>query len=731
LVFNYLIIHSLRVSLIVLLSVFFLVMLMVFLLDRKVYLGMWAGGLSLFLTNIILLMSVNHGYGNEFIILLQRTFSSLGAFLMAEGCLKLLNKKINRSILVFLCFDIIAAANYALGLMPIRFLLFIHFTFLTSINIYVAIELIRSKQAIMFNKYVLGFAFLAWGMSYAVKGIVFIIKPQFRLWGVVTTLIITLFFLIYTIFAFYRHKTNLLYEKEMCFDDIFNYSAIGMAVVGVDGSIMRGNQSLSKILGYSCAELKGLYSKDITYEGDMDMTLKGIEELLSEKKNSFQVEKRYCNKNGHVVWAIVNISLIRNKKQKPLYFVLQVQDVTSYKTLQNELIKSNEKYKTLLNSYDNSIAELDKEYRYVVANQHVVDTINHQTNKNFTLSTIIGQKFKDIYPTIYNSEIFKIYKYVMDTRKSKHDIVEYTNSKGRTEWYELNITPSPEGILVIANDITDRVKDHQIMKETIELDRLRTEFFANLSHEFRTPLNIILSSNKMLLDAVNNQEGLTKDYAVKYLRASKQNCYRLLRLINNIMDITKFDSGFLHSNLQCWNIINVVEEIAQSIVEYAKNKNIDMIFDTDVEEKYIMCDADKIERVMLNLLSNAIKFTHNGGTIEVKIFDKNDSIEIIVKDNGIGIPEDKLNLIFDRFRQVDKSLTRNQEGSGIGLSLAKVFVEMHKGTIEVFSTKGKGTTFLVKLPTNNSCILDEIAISKQICDSKIEKVNVEFSDIYF
>lgn len=730
-VFNYLIVHSLRVSLIVLLSVFFLVMLMVFLLDRKIYLGMWAGGLGLFLANIILLASINHGYRNEFIILLQRTFSSLGALLMAEGCMKLLNKKIDRGILVFLCLDIIAATNYALELMPIRFVLFIHFTFLASINIYIAIELIRSKQSIMFNKYILGFAFLVWGMSYVVKCIVFIIKPQSRLWGAVITFIITLFFLIYVIFAFYRHKTNLLYEKEMCFDDTFNYSAIGMAVIGIDGSIIRGNQSLSKILGYSCAELKGLHSKDITYKEDMDMTLKRVEELLLEQKNSFQVEKRYLNKNGHVVWGIVNISLIRDKKRKPLYFVLQVQDITSYKTLQNELIKSNEKYKTLLNSYDNSIAVFDKEYRYVVANQYVVDKINYQTGKCLTLSTIIGQKVKDIYPNVYNSEVFKIYKYVMNTRKSKHDIIEFTNPKGYTGWYELNVTPSPEGILVIANDITDRVKDHQIVKETIELDRLRTEFFANLSHEFRTPLNIILSSNKMLLDAVNNQEGLTKEYTAKYLRASKQNCYRLLRLINNIIDITKFDSGFLHSNLQCWNIVNVVEEIAQSIVGYAQNKNIDMVFDTDVEEKYIMCDADKIERVMLNLLSNAIKFTHDGGTIEVKIFDKNDSIEIIVKDNGIGIPQDKLNLIFDRFRQVDKSLTRNQEGSGIGLSLAKVFVEMHKGTIEVFSTKGEGTTFLVKLPTNNSCSLDEIAATKQICDSKIEKVNVEFSDIYF
>jgi signal transduction histidine kinase len=213
--------------------------------------------------------------------------------------------------------------------------------------------------------------------------------------------------------------------------------------------------------------------------------------------------------------------------------------------------------------------------------------------------------------------------------------------------------------------------------------------------------------------------------------SSKQNCYRLLRLINNIIDITKMDSGFFHSNFQCKNIVSVVEEITQSIADYAKNKGICIIFDTDVEEKNTLCDADAIERIILNLISNAIKFTDEGGNINVTLKDMNSYIEIMVEDNGIGIPEEQLPLIFNRFKQVDKSLARRQEGSGIGLSIVKSLVEMHEGTIELFSEVGKGTKFTIKLPTKNSCSIDEIAADRELYDSKVEKINIEFSDIYF
>jgi signal transduction histidine kinase len=150
-----------------------------------------------------------------------------------------------------------------------------------------------------------------------------------------------------------------------------------------------------------------------------------------------------------------------------------------------------------------------------------------------------------------------------------------------------------------------------------------------------------------------------------------------------------------------------------------------------VEEKIIACDPEKIERIMLNLLSNAVKFSKSGGRIEVNLYNKDEKVLISVKDNGIGIPEDKLGVIFERFRQVDKSLTRNHEGSGIGLSLAKSLVEMHGGTIFVKSEIGKGAEFVVELPT--AVLLKEeprCSAGNSGKKDNFEKVSIEFSDIY-
>ena len=145
-----------------------------------------------------------------------------------------------------------------------------------------------------------------------------------------------------------------------------------------------------------------------------------------------------------------------------------------------------------------------------------------------------------------------------------------------------------------------------------------------------------------------------------------------------------------------------------------------------------MCDPDIIERIMLNLLSNAIKFTKPGGKINVNIFEKEGTVEIIVSDTGIGIAKDKQDLIFQRFRQVDTSYTKEQQGSGIGLSLVKSLVDMHEGSLSVESEYGKGSKFIVLLPIK---IVDSeentiTIVDRGIMQSQIEKLNIEFSDIY-
>ncbi len=163
-----------------------------------------------------------------------------------------------------------------------------------------------------------------------------------------------------------------------------------------------------------------------------------------------------------------------------------------------------------------------------------------------------------------------------------------------------------------------------------------------------------------------------------------------------------------------------------SVSDYIKSKGVNIIFDTDDEERIIAVDADKIERIMLNLLSNAVKFTDKGGEILVNI----ENVRISVKDSGIGIPEEKIKLIFDRFAQVDNSLIRNKEGSGIGLSLVKLLIEMHGGYIKVNSTVGEGSEFIVELPVTLTQSNEMESLDYYNCDNKIEKILIEFSDIY-
>nr|WP_274601624.1 HAMP domain-containing sensor histidine kinase [Clostridium rhizosphaerae] len=184
--------------------------------------------------------------------------------------------------------------------------------------------------------------------------------------------------------------------------------------------------------------------------------------------------------------------------------------------------------------------------------------------------------------------------------------------------------------------------------------------------------------------------------------------------------------------MNSYNIVEIIENITLSVVPYAEQKGIEVIFDTDFEEKFITCDEEKIERILLNLLSNSIKFTPTGGNIKVNIGESEDSIRISVRDTGSGIPEDKLEVIFERFRQVDEVLTKRAEGSGIGLALVKALVEISGGKISVWSKIGEGSEFLIELPKKISNYSTDIVFTNisNLEENKKEKINIELSDIY-
>jgi signal transduction histidine kinase len=269
------------------------------------------------------------------------------------------------------------------------------------------------------------------------------------------------------------------------------------------------------------------------------------------------------------------------------------------------------------------------------------------------------------------------------------------------------------------------------LNEIKEMEQIRTAFFANISHELRTPLNLIFSAEQ-LLDNIYRQQDIErrrKDIN-KYNGIIKQNCYRLIRLIGNLIDITKIDAGYYNPEFKNHDIVKVIEDITMSVADYIEDKDIKLTFDTEFEEKVMACDVYQIERIMLNLLSNAVKFTPAGGEIYVSLSEQGSSIVIKVKDSGIGIPENMKERVFERFVQVDKSTTRSREGSGIGLSLVRALVEMHGGSISLVSEEGKGSEFTIVIPValiENEAI-EEVCISEN--HENVEKIRIEFSDIY-
>lgn len=270
------------------------------------------------------------------------------------------------------------------------------------------------------------------------------------------------------------------------------------------------------------------------------------------------------------------------------------------------------------------------------------------------------------------------------------------------------------------------------LSKSKEYNRVLTEFFSNISHDLKTPINVILSAVQLL--AIKKESENYEDFSMqlnKLMKIIKQNSYRLIRLVSNLIDMSKVDSGFLKLELKNQNIVSIVEDITQSVGEYIRAKGVNIIFDTDTEEKILAVDSDKIERIILNLLSNAVKFTDKEDEIFVTIQDEDNSVKIIVRDTGIGIPEEKLRIIFERFSQVENSLTRNKDGSGIGLSLVKSMIEMHGGKISVNSQEGLGSEFIIELPVNLIEDNNECEQGQNLgTNSRIDSILIEFSDIY-
>ncbi|MDP4092477.1 MAG: ATP-binding protein [Bacillota bacterium] len=325
--------------------------------------------------------------------------------------------------------------------------------------------------------------------------------------------------------------------------------------------------------------------------------------------------------------------------------------------------------------------------------------------------------------------------------------------KGTCKQQTIEVTATPifdkdnnlVSIAVFHRDITDKHNNQRLIKEQREqmlqkeieksealkkAVEMKDEFLCLISHEFKTPITVINTAIQAIEVLCRNE---LSEKMKSFLNTILQNSNRQLKLVNNLLDITRIHSGHFKNEIDNTDIIILTRSIIESIKFYAEQKGINLLFSTTFEKKVLGIDKEKYERILLNLLSNAVKYTPRGKSIRVMVSQKTirhkRMICIEVIDEGPGIPQDKQKLIFEKFGQVDNSLSRQAEGTGIGLYLTKVLVEVMNGEIILESKVGLGSNFTILLPAAKVCGTG--SKKEEITDNRLVRLStIEFSDIY-
>lgn len=535
-------------------------------------------------------------------------------------------------------------------------------------------------------------------------------------------------------------------EMEAVFESIPN----GVFVRSKEGDILQQNEISRKLIEHS-NESKTSYGKnsEAKYfnESGKEIDIEDMPSFRALKGEKIKNQRITVVDNGKESVLDMSSSPIYDKENTVLMSVTAFDDITELVSNEKKIRNNREQLKAIIDNMSDGVVAIGKCGNLVM--------LNKAAEKHFNVIKIIEGRNKN------DSEIKYFDVNMKELREGSLPSDRILRGEIITEYriiikrYSENIYMCISGSpvyddsgnflfgMMCMKDVTEKVKQERIIKsqhdsvlqaefernETLEKTiAMKDEFLSIISHEFRTPLNVINSAvQAMEYICFNELSNNTK----KYLGMIKLNTFRQLRLVNNILDITSSNLKSTKINKKNIDIVFFIDAIVESVRSYASKKEIDLILETSYKEFEVAIDNEKFARILLNLLSNAIKFTSDNKKITVQFNALKENIFIEVSDEGIGIPSDKIDTIFEQFGQIDSSLSRQVEGTGLGLSLVKKFVEELGGRIFVNSKVGKGSAFIVMLPNEKVTETYDYRSSKEFFYNHIlEATRVEFSDIY-
>ena len=509
-----------------------------------------------------------------------------------------------------------------------------------------------------------------------------------------------------------KAEENALKNSEDRFRKLFEGHSSVMLVIDEIGNIIDANPSAAEFYGWSIERLCQMHINNITTKSP-EKVMSDLLKFRTSKLNRFQIHHKRADGSTRDVEVVSNTIDIEGK----IVFYCTINDIAELKLAENQL-------KKLSAAVEQSPAVV-----VITDPQGDIEYVNPMFTQlsGYSAEEVRGKNPRILQSGLLQIEVYKdLWKTILSGRIWRG---EFQNRKknGELFWETAVISAilNDEGVVTnfvaVKEDITEQ---KQYLNELIaakekaeESDRLKSAFLANISHEIRTPMNGILGFSELL-----KEPHLSGKKQSGYIDLIQQSGERMLNLINDLIDISRIEAGETILQLSETPVNKLLYDLNDFFKPDADKKGLHLTFSTGLPDNnsIIETDSGKLSQILTNLVQNSLKFTSSGG-IDVGYTRKDRFLEFYVIDSGIGIPVEMKAKIFDRFHQVDNSLTRHHEGSGLGLSISEAYVAMLGGTIRVESVAGRGSAFFFTLPynptTNSSNIKPRSHVTKEIAAS--------------
>ncbi|MDH7516893.1 MAG: PAS domain S-box protein [Candidatus Thermoplasmatota archaeon] len=482
-----------------------------------------------------------------------------------------------------------------------------------------------------------------------------------------------------------------LVESEKKFREIFDASGDILLYLDVNGKILDINKvalnflglSKEKVVGKSFYDIEGIFSPD-----DIKRHREAIQGVIrGEKINDYECD--LFTKGGVIYRFLFSNDVISTEEGDIKGILVKGKDVTQRQRAWDELVRLEERYRVLAETSADGVLTIDSLGRLTYVNPSFERMCGRRK------SQILATSFRDY---LSNDSIYVFQQAFIDIRKENKKIenieLELINAEGSSIPIEVNIAPLKKndkfaGVVATIRDITERKRIEDELKKS---ERLKTEFMNIAAHELKSPVTPI----KGYLDLII-QDKEASERVKNWARISLRNSERLLKLVSDILDVSRLDSDTMRFEMEKLDTGELLKEIAEDMKLAVTSKHLDFIVKIPKDLPSIMGDRNRLSQVFKNLLANAVKFTDNG-SITLGAEEDKDHVKIYVEDTGIGISEDELHKIFNKFYQAYTGPDRKNEGVGLGLFICKEIISKHNGRIWAESKLGEGSKFIVRIP---------------------------------